>query len=130
MDEALRGPEVATVKPTPAFDHIAFNVPDFDQQVDRLVNDFGMAVQMRSERFAIVSDPGTGLKFEIGQSEDASVLFRHLGFRAEDVDTAHETLLTAGMETSRSPHRQDFARMYTSFLAQPGGVEVQLVKYD
>jgi hypothetical protein len=118
------------MKPTPAFDHIAFNVPDFDQQVDRLVEDFGMAVQMRSERFAIVSDPATGLKFEIGRSEDASVLFRHLGFRAEDVDATHETLLAAGMETSRPPHRQDFAGMYTSFLAQPGGLEVQLVKYD
>ena len=118
------------MKPTPAFDHIAFNVPDFDQQVDRLVNDFGMTVQMRSERFAIVSDPATGLKFEIGRSEDAAVQFRHLGFRADDVDAAHKTLLAAGMETSRPPHRQDFARMYTSFLAQPGGLEVQLVKYD
>ena len=34
------------------------------------------------------------------------------------------------METSEAPHRRDFARMYTSFLKQPGGLEVQLVKYD
>jgi hypothetical protein len=34
------------------------------------------------------------------------------------------------MESSTAPHRQDFAQMYTSFLQQPGGVEVQLVKYD
>ena len=26
--------------------------------------------------------------------------------------------------------RQDFAAMYTSYLEQPGGVQVQLVKYD
>jgi hypothetical protein len=34
------------------------------------------------------------------------------------------------METARAPQRQDFAAMYTSYLSQPGGVEVQLVKYD
>ena len=55
---------------------------------------------------------------------------RHLGFRADDVDTAHADLVAAGMESSKDPHRQDFARMYTSFLKQSGGVEVQLVKYD
>ena len=30
----------------------------------------------------------------------------------------------------RRPIERDFARMYTSFLKQPGGLEVQLVKYD
>jgi hypothetical protein len=34
------------------------------------------------------------------------------------------------MQVSQSPHRRDFARMYTSFLKKPGGLEVQLVKYD
>jgi hypothetical protein len=42
----------------------------------------------------------------------------------------HESLVKAGMESSEAPHRRDFARMYTSFLKQPGGLEVQLVKYD
>ena len=38
--------------------------------------------------------------------------------------------MNAGMETSEAPHRRDFAGMYTSFLTQRGGVEVQLVHYD
>ncbi len=114
----------------PAFDHIALAVPDLAAQVDRLTTTFGMIVQSRSERFAIVSDPVTGLKFELSLSDGPGVQFRHLGFRAEDVDAAHESLVVAGMEVSKPPHRQDFARMYTSYLTQRGGMEVQLVKYD
>lgn len=114
----------------PVFDHVAFMVPDLDGQVERLEREFGMTVEARSERFAIVSDPTTGLKFELGKSADAEIHFRHLGFRAGDVDGAHEALLAAGMETSAPPHRRDLARMYTSYLTQPGGLEVQLVKYD
>jgi hypothetical protein len=34
------------------------------------------------------------------------------------------------MEVSEAPHRRGFAHMHTSFLKQPGGLEVQLVKYD
>lgn len=114
----------------PAFDHIALTVPDLDAQVDRLANDFGMVVHQRSDRFAVMSDPATGLKLELSRSEDSEVRFRHLGFRADDVDAAHEALIAAGMRPKSPPHRQEFARMYTSYLAQPGGLEVQLVKYD
>lgn len=114
----------------PAFDHIALTVPDLDEQVERLANDFGMVVQSRSDRFALVADPASGLKLELSRSDDSEVRFRHLGFRTDDVDGAHETLVGAGMEAGEAPHRRDFARMYTSFLKQPGGLEVQLVKYD
>lgn len=115
---------------TPAFDHIAFTVPDLDEQIERLTSAFGMVVRSRSERFALIADPATGLTLELGRSEDSEVHFRHLGFRADDVDSAHESLVEAGMQVSEAPHRRDFARMYTSFLKQPGGLEVQLVKYD
>jgi len=74
--------------------------------------------------------PASGLKIELSRSDDSHVHFRHLGFRAEDVDSAHENLVKAGMESREAPHRRGFARMYTSFLKQPGGLEVQLVKYD
>jgi hypothetical protein len=70
------------------------------------------------------------LKFELSRSDDDDVHVRHLGFRADDVDAAHADLVRAGMESSQAPHRQDFAGMYTSYLQQAGGVEVQLVKYD
>jgi catechol 2,3-dioxygenase-like lactoylglutathione lyase family enzyme len=114
----------------PSLDHIALTVPDLDEQVERLTSAFGMTVQSRSDRYALVSDPASGFKIELSRSDDSEVHFRHLGFRTDDVDAAHETLTKAGMETSEAPHRRDFARMYTSFLKDPGGVEVQLVKYD
>jgi catechol 2,3-dioxygenase-like lactoylglutathione lyase family enzyme len=115
---------------TPGIDHIALTVPDLDAQVDRLANAFGMVVEARFDGFALIVDPTTGLKLELGRSEDAEVHFRHFGFRADDLDGAHDSLVDAGMESSEAPHRRDFARMYTSFLKQQGGVEVQLVKYD
>jgi catechol 2,3-dioxygenase-like lactoylglutathione lyase family enzyme len=115
---------------TPGIDHIALTVPDLDEQVDRLTSAFGMVVDVRFDGFALVTDPASGLKIELGRSDDSQVHFRHFGFRADDVDSEHDSLVEAGMETSEAPHRRDFARMYTSFLAQPGGVDVQLVKYD
>ena len=115
---------------TPGIDHIALTVPDVEEQVDRLTSAFGMVAEVRSAFFALVSDPASGLKIELSPSDDSEVHFRHLGFRAEDVDGAHESLVEAGMESREAPHRRDFAGMYTSFLEQRGGLEVQLVKYD
>ena len=120
----------ATVTTSPAFDHVALTVPDVESLVERLTTAFGMVAQIRSEHFAVVLDPGTDLKLELSTSDDGDVHLRHLGFRADDVDAAHASLVTAGMETTRAPQRQDFASMYTSFLQQPDGVEIQLVKYD
>lgn len=115
---------------TPGIDHIALTVPDLDAQVERLTSDFGMVVESRMDFFAVLADPASGVKLELSRSDDAEVHFRHFGFRADDVDGAHDRLVEAGMETSEAPHRRDFARMYTSFLKQQGGLEVQLVKYD
>ena len=115
---------------TPGIDHIALTVPDLAAQVDRLASEFGMIVEASSDFFALVSDPASGLKLELSPSEDSEVHFRHFGFLADDVDGAHEHLVAAGMESSEAPHRRDFAAMYTSFLKQRGGLEVQLVKYD
>ena len=114
----------------PAFDHIALTVPNLEEQVQRLTSEFGMVVQSSAANYALVVDPASGFKIELSPSGDAGVHFRHLGFRADDVDAAHTVLVDSGMETSEAPHRRDFARMYTSFLKDEGGVEVQLVKYD
>lgn len=115
---------------TPGIDHIALTVPDLDEQVNRLTSEFGLVVESRLDFFAVLGDPVSGLKLELSRSEDSDVHFRHLGFRADDVDQAHDHLVDRGMESSEPPHRRDFAAMYTSFLTQPGGLEVQLVKYD
>src|SRR5262249_51816779 len=115
---------------TPALDHIALTVPDLDEQVDRLITAFGMVARFRSEQFAVVVDPASDFKLELSRSDDGEVHVRHLGFTVDDVDTAHASLVAAGMDTVAAPQRQDFAGMYTSYLGQPGGVEVQLVDYD
>jgi len=115
---------------TPGIDHIALTVPDLDEQVDRLTSAFGMVVEARFEGFALIADPASGLKIELGGSDDSQVHFRHFGFRADDVDGEHDSLVKAGMETSEAPHQREFARMYTSFLKEPGCVDIQLVKYD
>jgi hypothetical protein len=105
-------------------------VPNLDEHVERLTSAFGMVVRVRFERFAVVVDPGSDFKLELSPSDDGEVHVRHLGFRADDVDAAHADLVSGGMEASAAPHRQDVAGMYTSYLRQPGGLEVQLVKYD
>jgi catechol 2,3-dioxygenase-like lactoylglutathione lyase family enzyme len=115
---------------TPGIDHIALSVPDLDAHIDRLTTEFGMVAEGRSELFALIVDPASGMKIELSRSDDAEVHFRHLGFCADDVDGAHDSLVRAGMETSESPHRRDFAGMYTSYLKERGGLEVQLVRYD
>lgn len=114
----------------PAFDHIAFTVPDLNGLVDRLTGHFGMVAEFRADQFALVVDPASGLKLELGQSSDQEVHLRHLGFRTDDVTGAHAHLVDAGMEDAIGPHRRDFAHMFTSFLKQPGSLEIQLVKYD
>src|SRR2546423_11705657 len=115
---------------TPLLDHMALTVPNLDAQVERLTSAFGMVARIRSEHFALVVDPVSGFKLELSPSDDDDVHVRHLGFRALDVDAVHANLVAAGMETAQAPHRHDYANMYTSYLTQPGGVEVQLVKYD
>ena len=115
---------------TPSLDHIALNVPNLAELVDRLTGDFGMVVQTRSEHFALLADPASGLKLELGRSGDAQVHFRHLGFRTDDLPGAHASLVDGGMAVEQPPHRRDFARMHTSFLKTAGGFEIQLVKYD
>ena len=105
-------------------------MPDLNEQIERLTSAFADEKSVLFEHFAVVADPGTDLKLELSTSDDGEVHVRHLGFRADDVDAAHASLVAAGMETRAAPDRQDFAWMYTSFLTQPGGVEVQLVKYD
>ena len=115
---------------TPAFDHIALTVPDLDEQVERLTGAFGMVVQSRSERYALVADPASGFKIELSRSADGEAHFRHLGFTTADVDTAHDALVEAGMASTEAPHRRDFARMRTAFLKEQSGLEVQLVDYD
>lgn len=113
----------------PGIDHIAVTVPDLELQIDRLTRTFGMVIESRTGNFAVIADTATGLKLELGRSSDGEVHLRHIAFRADDVDGAHQQLVDAGMETAQAPHRRDDTRMDTSFLRQAGGLEVQLVRY-
>ena len=76
---------------TPGIDHIALTVPDLDEQVDRLTSDVRHGRRRPHPTSSpLVADPASGLKLELGRSDDAEVHFRHFGFRADDVDGAHE----------------------------------------
>lgn len=112
------------------FDHIAIAVPNVGEEVERLTGLMGMVVQGQAEKYALVADPASGFKIELSESSDGESHFRHLGFRTEDVDASHASLVEAGMATTVAPERRDFARMRTSFLKEQSGLEVQLVKYD
>jgi catechol 2,3-dioxygenase-like lactoylglutathione lyase family enzyme len=112
------------------FDHIALAVPNLDEQIERLTTLMGMVVQSKSDRYALVADPRSGFKIELSLSADAETHFRHLGFRTSDVDAGHRILVDSGFISTEAPHRRDFARMYTAFLKDESGLEVQLVKYD
>jgi catechol 2,3-dioxygenase-like lactoylglutathione lyase family enzyme len=114
----------------PVLDHLALAVPNLDQLVERLTGAFGMVVEQQFDGFAVLVDPGSGLKFELAGSADADVHFRHLGFRADDVDRAHASLVDGGMRSKEAPVRQDFAGMYQSRLQEPDCLEIQLVTYD
>ena len=115
---------------TLGIDHIALTVPDLDEQVDRLTSAFGMVVEGRTDCFALLTDPASGLKLELGRSDDSEVHFRHLGFRADDVDGAHESLVERrhGDERGAPPAR---LRRHVHLVPQAAGrLEVQLVQYD
>ena len=93
----------ASARITPGLDHIALTVPDLDAQVDRLTSAFGFVVESRMEVFAVLSDPVSGLKVELGRSDDAEVHFRHLGFCADDVDGTHDSLVAGGVRSASMP---------------------------
>lgn len=114
----------------PGIDHIALNVPDLDAQIVRLTTTMGLEVEHRFDDFALIADPSTGIKLELGRSNDDQVHFRHFGVRTNDVDRDHQHLVDTGMETTEEPHYRDFAAMYTSFLHEHGCVDLQLVNYD
>ena len=111
-------------------DHIALAVPNLDEEVQRLTLSLGMVVQSRNEHYALVADPVSGFKIELTETTEQQAQFRHLGFRATDVDAAHEALVGAGLVSIEGPHRREMARMRTAFLKEPSGIEVQLVDYD
>src|SRR5689334_8268641 len=98
------------------FDHIAIAVPDVAEEVGRLTTLMGMVVEGRADGYALVADPVSGFKIELSKSADGESHFRHLGYRTDDVDSAHESLVQAGLTTTVAPERRDFARMRTAFL--------------
>ena len=104
---------------TPGIDHLALSVPDLDEQVERLTTAFGMVVEHRFEHFALVTDPASGLKLELSRSDDAEVHLRHLGFRADDVDTAQRVLRTAverGDVASFAPKHPSLAQIFKEVI--------------
>ena len=118
------------MKEIEGFDHVAIAVPNLIDEVERLTTMMGMVIQASSEHHALLADRTSGFQIELTESTDGQSHFRHLGFRATDVQAAHNALVEAGMESTEKPHRREFAKMFTSFLKETSGLEIQLVKYD
>ena len=115
---------------TPGIDHIALTVPDLDEQVDRLTSAFGMVVEVRFEGFALIADPASGLKIELSRSDDSDVHFRHLGSAPKTWTARTRAWSRPVWSPVRRPTGATSPACTPSFLKQPGGLEVQLVKYD
>jgi catechol 2,3-dioxygenase-like lactoylglutathione lyase family enzyme len=93
---------------TSGIDHIALTVPNLNEQIDRFTNQFGMLVQSRTEHFALIVDPASGLKIELGRSADTEIHFRHLGFQAENVNQGcdHVNIVAHGSSKRPTPLRK------------------------
>ncbi len=122
-------------------DHVAIEVADFDARL-KVFEALGMRVQRigrygmdQSRRIAMVGD-GTGFKFEVIEA-DADA-FSHLAYRTDDVagtfaelcavpGDGGDTLFQPLMEPKRLP---EAAKGDTASVSEPGGIRIQLVKYD
>ena len=113
-----------------ALDHIAFAVPNLNEEVERLTGALGMKILSRNDQYALLADPASGFKIELNETSEPVAQFRHLGFTTVDVDASHDALVKAGLASTEPPHRREFAKMRTAFLKEPSGIEVQVVTYD
>ncbi|CAN5182035.1 hypothetical protein BH11ACT7_BH11ACT7_35950 [soil metagenome] len=115
---------------TGRLDHVALQVRDFDDRVAALqrlgmtVRRFGVLSSDPSRRIAMLAD-SRGFKLELVESGDDG--FAHLAFEVESVADAIDG---TGLTVDRPPYRLEAARADSAMLSDPGGLTVQLVRYD
>jgi catechol 2,3-dioxygenase-like lactoylglutathione lyase family enzyme len=122
-------------------DHVAIVVPDFDATVAMLTASLGLRCARigrlgkdGTRRIAMIAD-GTGFKLEIieaaeGPDAVTGPTLDHVALRVRDVDESHRLLLDAGFVEERPPRRLEPAHARTALLAEPNGMQVQVIRYD
>lgn len=117
-------------------DHVALEVADLDARLALLTGPLGMTVQRRgtlrsdpSRRVVMLGD-GTGFKLELVDSADGHDRLGHVAWHVDDVVGAHDDLLAAGCAPVRPPAEFAPARSTTATVTDPGGLAVQLVRYE
>ena len=120
------------------FDHVAIEANDFDERVQTLVNDVGMAlirhgIRYRTgQRIAMLGDE-TGVKIELIESDADEPRLAHVAFRADEADAVDEAeagLVEAGWSAVNPVHDLAAAKARTTLVADRGGLHVQVIAYD
>jgi catechol 2,3-dioxygenase-like lactoylglutathione lyase family enzyme len=116
-------------------DHVAIEVADFDARIAMLER-LGMRVQRigrksddPSRRIAMIGD-GSGFKLELIEADaDAH---SHIAFYADDLERtfAELTAVDGGFAPMREPARLAPAKGDTAVVVEPGGLRIQLIRYD
>ena len=121
-------------------DHVALEVDDIDERVQRL-EAAGLRVLRHGTRYStgqriVMMGDGTGNKLELieaepdpeGGSREAPA-FAHLALRTDDTDDAHRRLQAAGFQSRSEPHDLAAARARSALLDSGGGFRVQVISY-
>ena len=116
-------------------DHVALEVADLDERIERLCKTGGMRLLRRGvnkrngARIAMVGDP-TGMKLELIENPEArEPRFQHLAFRSADVDASAVALQDQGWEKLRGPFELEEAAARTVLLKDDEGFELQVLTY-
>ena len=120
-------------------DHVAIEVADFERRLGLFTEQLGMRLIRRGKRtstgqqIAMIGD-GHGFMLELVEAEDgddaAAPKFLHIALRVDDVDGVHDELVSGGLSSVRAPHPLGAAKADTALLADEGGLEVQVIRYD
>ena len=116
-------------------DHVALEVADLDERIERLCRTGGMRLLRRGtnkrsgQRLAMVGDP-TGMKLELVENPEAhEPRFLHLAFRSGNVESALESLVGQGWKHLRGPNELTEAEAQSVLLNDGDGLELQVLAY-
>jgi catechol 2,3-dioxygenase-like lactoylglutathione lyase family enzyme len=115
-------------------DHVALGVHDMDERIAFLTGTLGMTVKRIGTHFktggriVMIAD-ANGFKLELIELPNEAPGLQHIAYRVEDVDAAYAQLLSAGCTGIRGPHELGAAKAVTALVADPSGLQVQVIKY-
>jgi catechol 2,3-dioxygenase-like lactoylglutathione lyase family enzyme len=115
-------------------DHVALGVHDMDERIAFLTGTLGMTVKRIGTHFktggriVMIAD-ANGFKLELIELPNEAPGLQHVAYRVEDVDAAYARLIDEGCTGIRGPHELGAAKAVTALVADPSGLQVQVIKY-